>query len=63
MFDFSIDIVFAIVRSSDNLEDVITKLAHGDSHRLFVVEGGKPVGVIALTDILHYVYTNPDFGM
>jgi CBS-domain-containing membrane protein len=48
-------------RASDTMAHVITKLAHANTHRLFVVEGGKPIAVISLTDILRYVYANPDW--
>eukprot|EP00037_Helgoeca_nana_P001883 m.30169 g.30169 ORF g.30169 m.30169 type:complete len:354 (+) comp12198_c0_seq2:155-1216(+) len=44
------------VTAKDTLSHVIGRLAAARVHRLFVVDHGRPVSVISLTDILRYIY-------
>jgi CBS domain-containing protein len=50
------------VTLDDTLADAITRILDGGVHRLWVVEGDRPVGVVSLTDIIRKfsIYGNDD---
>ena len=47
-----------IATEDDTFDKIVTKMVEKTTHRVFIVENHKPIGVVSMIDVIEFFWTH-----